>query len=278
MDQVEALRQTEDPAARARQASQLVSLHQDAITEISAIRREALDELVAQGLTHKEIASLIGATRARVGQLLSSGPQPERALFGSGTITIAVGGKPEPGRANPSTMVSAETFGAYEKLAKAAGELGLKTEYEVIPPPGLVHLNRANLIVLTSPRLLPLVGQVLEADPHIGFTNDESGWFLTNRTTGEDFRSPSDAGEHADYGYIGRLPRPDRSGTFLYVAGIHAMGTLGSATYLAENVDTIYKEVKRKRWSALVRCDYAPDTRTVTSTTLATPIYRHEGF
>ena len=36
-----------------------------------------------------------------------------------------------------------------------------------------------------------------------------------------------DNGEMCDFGYLGRLPRPDGRGTFLYIGGIHAAGTSG---------------------------------------------------
>jgi hypothetical protein len=276
-DQLDELRQIADPIALVKRANELVNHHQEVVAEVSAIRRGALNELVSRGKTHTEIAGLVGMTRARVGQLLASGPQPERALLGTGTLTIAAGGKVEALKANPSTMGSAETYAAYKLLSKTAEDLGLKTEYELVSPPGLVHLNRTNLIVLTSPRLLPLVGQVLEADPNLGFEQGALGWYLVDRITDHKHRSPSDSGEPADYAYIGRLPRPDGHGTFLYLAGIHAMGTLGAATYLAAHVEDLYREVKTRRWSALIECRYDPDTHEIQSAETITPVYRHEG-
>ena len=35
---------------------------------------------------------------------------------------------------------------------------------------------------------------------------------------------------------MGRLPRPDGKGTFLYLAGLHAPGTLGAASYVVNNL------------------------------------------
>lgn len=43
----------------------------------------------------------------------------------------------------------------------------------------------------------------------------------------------------------------------LSVAGIHAMGTLDAAHYLADNVEDRYEEVKCGRWSTLIQCRYA---------------------
>jgi hypothetical protein len=267
----------QDPGERARKASDLIDEHQAAVNELSRLRREALDEMVSQGITHAQIAQVVGMTRARVGQLLSSGPRPERAMLGAGPLTVAVGGKFEAGKKDPYAVVSAEMLAAYEKLSNLARGLGLKTEYEVVPPPGMVDLNRTNLIVIGSPPILPFVGQVLASDPKLGFGIDDDGVYLINHQTGEEFRSPSDNGEPVDYGYIGRLPRPDGRGTFLYLAGIHAMGTLGVAQYLEDHLDELYREVKNRRFSLLVACTYDPAKRAVKKVDALTPIYRSEG-
>ncbi len=264
----------EDAATRAQRASALVSRYSDLTSEASRVRREALTELVDGGSSHADLARLLGVTRARIGQLLSTGPRPERALLGVGAITVAIGGKWEAGKSNPSAVVSAEALAAYHRIKEACADHKLTAEHEVVPPPGMVRLNRDNLIVMGSPRILPLVGQVLESDENLAFDSGAQGWFLRDLRHGEKYRSPSDQGESSDYAYIGRLPRPDGRGTFLYIAGIHAMGTLGAAQYLTDHLAEIYKEVKTSRWSTLVACTYDADSREVTSTDRITPIYR----
>lgn len=264
---------TGDKLTRAKRASELVTLRQEQGAEASRVRRELLTELVADGYSQGDLARALGMTRGRVGQLLTSGPKPERALLGTGALTVAVGGKWEAQKVNPSAVISAEALAAYQLIADTAAAYDLRAEYEVVPPPGMVRLNRANLVVLSSPRLLPLVGQVLEADANLGFSSGGQGWYLTEQATGQIYRSPSDSGEPADYGYIGRLPRPDGKGTFLYLAGIHAMGTLGAVHYLTNNVDELYQEVKSRRWSALIACRYDADTREIESTERITPVY-----
>ena len=267
--------QSTDPTERARRAGELIDEHQAAIAELSQLRREALNELVSLGHTQAQIAEALGMTRSRIGQLLSSGPRPERAFLGSGRLSVALGGKLEAGKEQPGPVVSDGTLAAYESLARLARTLGLEADYEIIAPPGMVHLNRTNLVVICGPRLSPLVAQVLESDPNLGFEKDDDGWFIVDKTNDTTFRSPSSSGATEDYAYVGRLPRPDRKGTFLYIAGIHATGTLGAVRYIENHLPDLYKEVKTRGFSAVVRvtCD---ESRTPTATELATPIYRNE--
>ncbi|MGH3116609.1 MAG: sigma-70 family RNA polymerase sigma factor [Gaiellales bacterium] len=270
--------EVKEPGQRARRASDLIEEHQTAIAELSRTRREALDELMSQGMTQTQIADLLGMTRSRVGQLLSSGPRPERAFLGTGTLTVAVGGKFEAGKKRPGHVVSAEVFAAYEGLSELGRAHGFKTEYEVVPPPGMVELNRTNLIVIGSPRILPFVGQVLAADTKYGFANDDDGWYLVDHQTNQTYRSPTDDGDPVDYAYVGRLPRPDGRGTFLYLAGIHAIGSYGAGKFLQDNLEDLYREVKTRRFSLLVSCEYDPKTRAVEKIERLTPLHRAEGL
>lgn len=267
------LLEREDPWVRAMRAGELITFHQDEVTELSRIRREAIEELVSNGIKQSAIAAQINMTKARLSKLLSSGPIPARAFLGTGKITVAIGGKHESQKANPSAVISAEALASYHVFSELAKSYNLETEYELVPPPGMVRLNRTNLVVMTSPRLLPMVGQVLESDQNLAFESGAQGWYLKDRTTETVYRSPSDNGEPCDYAYIGRLPRPDGQGYFLYMAGIHAMGTKGAAHYLAENIEDLYAKVKKKRFSMLIACHYDPDTREITSTENLSPIY-----
>jgi hypothetical protein len=268
----------EDPGERAVAVNQLIDEYQAAIAELSDLRRETLRELLASGMPQMAIADMLGISKSRVSQLLSAGSRPERAFLGAGTVTVAVGGKLEAGKADPGAVVSSESFGGYEVLADLARSVGLDVAYEVVPPPGHVHLNRANLIVMAGPRLLPFLDQVLEADRHLGFGTDQHGWYLVDKNTGTEYRSPIDRADPGDYAYLGRLPRPDGKGTFLYLAGIHAPGNLGAAQYIADNLAELHRELKTRRFSVLISCQFDPaDRKKIVSTDRLTPLYRHDG-
>lgn len=275
---VERVAAIEDPVERAQTVGTLIDEHQAVIAELSRVRREALEQLQALGVTQTQMAALLDMSKGRVSQLLTAGLRPERAFFGNGQLTVAIGAKREPNRNDPSDVLSAEAFAAFELIGQSARYTGLDATYEVVPAPGNVDLNRSNLVVLTNPRLLPFLAQVMGADPHIRYLSDDQGWHLVDVTTGKEYRSPRDSGENADYGYVGRLPRPDGKGTFLYLAGLHAPGTLGAAHYVTTNLGELYREIKARRFSTIVRCEFEDGNQLKMLTVdRVTPIYRHEG-
>ncbi|RAS57825.1 hypothetical protein C8D87_1218 [Lentzea atacamensis] len=276
------LRQT-PPRPRALQATTLLTSLQEALNEVSQIRISAAREVVAEGeTTAKEFAAELGLTPARLSQLLKSGLKPERALFGNGPLTVAIGAKRETRTAGTggekieaSAVLSEQVIAAYDMLAATAEAYGLSATREIVPMPGLdLRLNRPNCVAITSPRLLQLVGLILNESSPIVFDSDDRGWFLVDKNTDTRYRSPADEGEAADYAFIGRLPRSDGKGTFLYLAGIHSRGTLGAVHHVTHNVAELYQQTKGQAWSAVIRVEYDPDAMTtILATALVTPIY-----
>ncbi len=257
----------------------MITQHQAHMAELARIRREAIDDMRKAGMSQAEIAKSLGMTRGRVAQLATSGPPPERAFFGTTDLTVALGTKSEaPKKSGPAgPTVSQEGFRAYEHLKELCAGLSLEAGYEFIPPPGMVRLNRDNLVVICGPRLSPLLAQVLEADPVLAFADDDQGWHLADKTTGTTYRSPMDEGQPSDIGYLARLPRPDGKGTFVHLAGIHAVGSDGVVHYLNQHLPELYAEVRNRRFSMLISCDFDPETREITASKQLTGPIRHEG-
>ncbi|MBQ0985150.1 sigma-70 family RNA polymerase sigma factor [Streptomyces sp. F63] len=278
-DEMKRISEIAVPVDRARAAIDLMATYQGRVTELSRIRREAIEEAQASGMTQTEIAAKLGVSRGRVGQLASAGPPPERAFFGTDLVTVSLGGKPEAGKGpdeNPSAVVVREDLDNFEHLRKLLGGMKLEAQYEVIPPNGIVNLNRENHVVICGPRLSPIVAQVLEGDHSLQFAKDRA-WHLVDRKAGQVYRSPMDEdSEPGDFGYLGRLPRLDGRGTFLYIAGIHAIGANGVVHYLEHHLAELYREVRTKRFSTLISCRYNPDTLEVLESRRVTPLYRHE--
>ncbi|WP_261675283.1 sigma factor-like helix-turn-helix DNA-binding protein [Streptomyces lusitanus] len=279
-DDMERVAGIAEPVDRAKAAIDLMATYQGWVLELSRIRREAIEEAQASGMTQAEIATRLGVSRGRVGQLASAGPPPERAFFGTDLVTVSLGGKYEAGKnpeQNPGEVVAREDLDNFEHLRKLLSGMKLDAQYEVIPPSGIVNLNRDNHVVVCGPRLSPIVAQVLEGDDYLRFEKDHA-WHLVDQKTGQQYRSPMDEdGTSGDFGYLGRLPRLDGRGTFLYVAGIHAIGANGVVHYLEHNLAELYREVRTNRFSTLISCRYNPDTLEVLESRRVTPLYRHEG-
>lgn len=279
-DDMERISGIGDPVDRAKAAIDLMARYQGWVLELSRVRREAIEEAQASGMTQAEIASRLGVSRGRVGQLASAGPPPERAFFGTDLVTVSLGGKYEGGKApdqNPSEVVTKEDLDNFEHLRKLLSGMKLDAQYEVIPPSGIVNLNRDNHVVICGPRLSPIVAQVLEGDDNLRFEKDHA-WHLIDQKAGKQYRSPMDEdGSAGDFGYLGRLPRLDGRGTFLYIAGVHAIGANGVVHYLERNLAELYREVRTKRFSTLISCRYNPKTLEVLESRRVTPLYRHEG-
>ncbi|MFI6485571.1 hypothetical protein ACIBH1_47235 [Nonomuraea sp. NPDC050663] len=264
-----------EPLERAKEAGRVHDEFQKGGEELARVRREALLELVDGGMNNTQIGEALGMTRQRVGQLLKSGPAPERAFLGTDMLTVVMVGKLETGRPDPQPVVPHDDLIAFERIRQLAKVLGLDATSEVEASGGFVRLNRDNLFVMCGPRHFPNLREVIESDESISFDKDDQGWHLIDHRAGRVFRSPMDAGEPRDYAYLARLRRPDGKGTFLYGAGIHAVGEAGIAHFLEHNIADMYKQLKGKRFSAIIECDFDPGTtgREIVATRLASDYY-----
>ena len=96
-----------------------------------------------------------------------AGPPPERAFLGTDRLTVAIPLKTEAASGQP--VVAQEDFAAFNLLADLARDLQLDATAEYIPLGGELDLNRDNLIVICGPRLSPVIREVLQSDPALGF-------------------------------------------------------------------------------------------------------------
>ncbi len=266
-----------DARERAKAAHALIDEYQSAIASLAQLRRDTFDELLASGMTQTDIATLLGVTRSRISQLMAAaGRRPERALLSpSDTVTIGVPVEVAPYPDGPERpVVHREDADFIERITRIAKDVGLRANVEYVGPGEFIDLNRDGLVITCGPRQSPWLEQALTADERYGFARDDAGWYLLDKTTGEKHHSPADSGEPADYAYLGALPRPDGTGSWLYAAGIHASGSRGAAKYLEDNLASLYQEVKNGIWSCLVRCTYDPESREILSADLLASIQR----
>jgi hypothetical protein len=272
---IAALRGIENPLERARRAQDVYDMAMD-------VRDEAIIEAAGEGRGATEIARTIeGISPQRVSQILRKAPPAARGWWGEAKcITVAVGLKTEAGKPDgqPGPVIAVEDAAAREALRDYLATIRIDTLNEEIAPPGFVDLNRDGLVVICGPRLSPLVAQVLASDRFLRFGHDDQGWMIEDQETAAVWHSPLDEGQPADIGYLGRLPRPDRQGTFVYMAGIHAAGAAGCVHWLTEagGLGEVWHEARDHRFSTLIRCTLDPATHQVISSERITPLYRQE--
>lgn len=269
------LRDIGDPLERGRRAQEINDQAMD-------VRDEAIIEASRGGAGPTDIANAIGGiSPQRVSQILKKAPPAARGWWGGAScITVAVGLKTEAGKPDgePGPVIAVEDAAAREALRDYLATIRIDTSNEEIAPPGFVDLNRDGLVVICGPRLSPLVAQVLASDRFLRFGHDAQGWMIEDHETAAVWHSPLDEGQPADIGYLGRLPRPDRQGTFVYMAGIHAAGAAGCVHWLTEagGLEDVWREAREHRFSTLIRCTLDPATHNVIASERITPLYRQE--
>lgn len=269
IQEVERVAQIKDHSVRVRAAVDLMAQLQAGVVETARMRRESISWLRSNGYSMADVARLMGVSRARVAQLKEAGPPPERIFLGLDHVQIAV-----PQRPGEREYVALEDSATGQQLVTLAHSMQLTSDVEYIPTSGELDLNRDSLIIVCGPKTSPVTAAALAADPRLSFETIPDGrWALTDRRTGDRFTSPSDDPDHpeaADVAYFGRLSRPDRKGTFLLIAGVHAIGSLGVATYLAENVADLYEQASTRQFSMVIGSTFDPKTKKITGTKAAT--------
>jgi hypothetical protein len=273
--EVEHVAQITDHSIRARAAADLMAELQAGVVETARMRRESIAWLRSNGYSMADVARLMGVSRARVAQLKDAGPPPERIFLGIDRVQVAV-----PQRPGKREYVALEDSATGQQLVTLAHSMQLVADVEYIPTTGELDLDRDSLIIVCGPKTSPVTAAALAADPRLSFEVISDGrWVLTDRRTGQQFTSPSDdlsEPKPADVAYFGRLPRPDGAGTFLLIAGVHAIGSLGVAAYLTENIAELYGQVTTQQFSMVISSTFDAKNKKVTSTRAMTPPLLHQ--
>ncbi|MFB8403833.1 sigma-70 family RNA polymerase sigma factor [Streptomyces sp. NPDC055912] len=275
IEEVRRVAAMQDHALRVKAAVDLMTELQSAVIETSRMRKESIAWLRKNGHSMTDVAKLMGVSRARVAQLKDAGPPPERAFLGAQLVQVYV-----PMRPGEREYVAVEDSSTGQKMLALAQSLQLEGELHYIPVSGELDLNRDDLVIVCGPKTSPEAAAALNEDPRLSFeTLPDGRWALIERETGKVYTSPSDDPQEAapaDVAYLGRLPRPDGQGTFLMIAGVHAVGSLGVAHYLTENLASLYEEVGNSPFSMVVGCDYAPGDKSVKASRSKSGVLLHE--
>lgn len=267
----------DDPFALLRAATERLAEAQQEVTDLARLRRRTVQDLHAQGLSYAQIAAQAGLSRGRIHQIRHTGPAPEGAFFGSGTVTVVTPLRPEPGK--DRVAVSLEDVNTGMRLEDLARTYDLTVERDHVGVDGAVDLNRSGLVVVCGPRMSEAMRLTYAKDPVFSWEREEGGpWRIRDTRTGTAHYAGSDQepSHPGDIGYLGRLPRPDGAGSLLAIAGIHPAGSLGVAHWLSTDLATLWGQVGTEDFSVLVRTEYDECTLEPVKTELATPLYRHD--
>jgi hypothetical protein len=246
------------------------------VTELARLRRRLIQDLHAQGMSYAQIAQAAGLSRGRIHQIRHTGPAPEGAFLGSGTVTVVTPLRPDP--ASDRTYVALDDLTTGKRLEELARTFDLSVNYDHVSLSGEIDLDRPGLLVICGPRMSEAMRLTYAKDPVIAWERDEVGWLLRDTCTGEGYRSgqEQDPARPYDIGYLGRLPRPDGKGTLLAIAGVHPEGSLGVVHLLTTDIGALWGQVADGPFSVVVGTEYDPATHEPIRTELLTPLYRHD--
>jgi transcriptional regulator with XRE-family HTH domain len=257
VEDVEQVAAISDPAVRARVATELVSKHQEIVTQLARIRRNAISELRAQGLSLAQVGEAIGVTRGRIAQIHSTSHVLEQDFFGGTSVTITT-----PLRASElgRPLVAQEDAEAAAQLAQLLTGFDITVSTEHVTPDGRIDLSPDGLVAICGPKSSATMRQIIDTDPALEFSPDaQDRWRLRDRATGQEHHSPIDLDPDAgqDVAYLARLHRPDGR-PLLVIAGVHAVGSLGVVAFLSdsENIRELHRAVGRSGFSLVVGCQF----------------------
>ncbi|WP_159773060.1 sigma factor-like helix-turn-helix DNA-binding protein [Streptomyces sp. HM190] len=276
-DELQRIMAIDDPYRLLREVTTRLADAQQEVTELARLRRRVVQDLHAQGLSYAQIAEKAGLSRGRIHQIRHTGPAPEGAFLGRGSVVVATPLRrdDEHGR----TVVAMDDVSSGKRLEDLARTYGLEVASEHVSVGGEIDLNRDGLVVVCGPRMSQEMWDTYAQDPVLSWERAEDGpWTVVDRRTGTVYRSgqDSDPARPYDVGYLGRLPRPDGNGSLLAIAGIHTQGSLGVVQLLASDLNTLWGQVGDRRFSTLVGVEYDPETSEPQSAELLCPLYRHD--
>ena len=264
------MRADPDPVRRGQRATRLLTIYQQRATELARLRRAAIEEAHReQGLSYTEIAEAFGITKGRITQIRDSAPQPERAFFGVGPVSIGVPYRYRvTDRQRP--LIAAEDAQTGEQLEHLLTSLALAvSRYQIEPdraePPA------GDTIVVCGPKSAEIGADLMARDPALRMIEKRGRWFVEDIRGGVLIGSPADDDPPQD-GDIAYLARHQVDGRIVvHIAGVHAIGSLGVAHYLTGHLAELFTQAGEQSFSAVIRSTF--DGLTITGSELAAGPY-----
>ncbi|QRP45783.1 hypothetical protein [Amycolatopsis sp. FDAARGOS 1241] len=270
VDDFDSVRDDNDPLRRARRAAALQTHYTQRATELSRLRKAAIEEAHRDlNLSYTEIAKALGISKGRITQIRGSAPAQERAFFGVGPVAVGV-----PLRHGTDhrmrTYVDAADLTARAQAESILVGLSLAAEPFNIEP-DLETPPAGDSIIICGPRSAPVAANLLSQDVHLGFTREDERWRIDDHESGAMYFSPRLANPPQDeeFGYFARHRDEDR--VVVHVAGITAVGSSGVLHYLETNVRELFSSQGDTSFSLIVKCTFDSDTAITGSELVAGP-------
>jgi hypothetical protein len=258
-----------DPAARAKRAGELLNAYQGYVNQLASIRRDAIAELRASGLSYAQVGEVLGVSRGRIAQLRGPAPDIEQEFFGGKVVAITTPLRTS-GLQRP--VIAHEDFAAATSLARFLETFDIETTMHQVAPTGEIDFSPSALVAICGPKSSTVIRDLIAADPIYDFSPDERGqWRILERRSGNAFSSPIDETEDdADFAYVARLNRPDGR-PLLVIAGIHAIGSLGAVHFLTRtaNLHQLHHRVGTQPFSMVISSAFKRSPLQITSSAYA---------
>ena len=269
-DDFDSVRADPDPVRRGQRATRLLTIYQQRAVELARLRRAAIEEAHRErGLSYTEIAEAFGITKGRITQIRDSAPQPERAFFGVGPVSIGVPYRYRvTDRERP--LIAAEDAQTGEQLEHLLTSLALAvSRYQIEPdraePPA------GDTIVVCGPKSAEIAADLMARDPALRMIEKLGRWFVEDVRAGGLIGSPADDDPPQD-GDIAYLARHQVDGRIVvHIAGVHAIGSLGAAHYLTGHLAELFTQAGAQSFSAVIRSTF--DGLAITGSELAAGPY-----
>ena len=249
------VRRDPDPIRRGRRATELLTVYQQRSAELARLRRAAIESAHGElGMSYSQIAAAMGITKGRVSQIRAGAPLPERAFFGTGPVAVGmprrygIAGRPRP-------LLAAEDVAAGEEITRLLAGYGLAVvTYQI--EPDTEYPPSGDGVVICGPKTAPVAARLLAEDPELDVVQDADRWWIIRRATGDRYGSPADDVQpaDADVAYVARHQYDDR--VIVHIAGVHAIGSLGAAGFLAAQMGSLYADYGEASLSLVVRSAY----------------------
>ncbi|GAA1025314.1 MULTISPECIES: hypothetical protein [Amycolatopsis] len=247
------LRLEPDPFIQGRLATEKIEKFSQYIAELSRIRRHAVERARAQtGAQDKDIADKMTLSKSRLSQLMKTAPTVERIFFGHGPVKVGVPYRYQTtDRERP--LIAAEDTEAPDSLVELLRGMSFLTKRFQIEP-DRENLPDGDVVVVCGPKSAPVGAALLREDPALDMVEHDDRWWIVETATGTRHGSPADESPpgHGDIAYVARHIRDGRIA--VHIAGIHTVGSLGAAHYLAANLPSLFAGIGDTSCSLIVGC------------------------